>query len=139
MKRLVAFPLVIAMTAAAVAAPAFAEPEKKTELVALDGRQVDKMQLRDEFDAVWVVDTQRVLYRDDRRAYYLVTLKETCPSLGIRSKDFNFHPAWSWQLRTNFSYEIRPEVGSPCDVARIEKIDDARADPLRDAAHHRVW
>ncbi len=140
MKRLIAFPLVIAMTvAAALAAPAFAGPEMKTELVALDGSKVDKMKLRDDFDAVWVIDTQRVLYRDDRRAYYLVTLAEACPSLGIRSKEFSFHPAWSWQLRTNFSYEIRPEVGSPCDVSRIEKIDEAKADPIRDAAHHRVW
>jgi hypothetical protein len=139
MKKLVASSLVILMTAAVLAAPALAGPDKKTELVALDGKSVDTMRLRDDFDAVWVVDTQRVLYRDDRRAYYLVTLDEACPSLGIRSKEFSFHPAWSWQLRTNSAYEIRPYVGSACDVSRIEKIDEAKADPLRAAAHHRVW
>ena len=94
MKRLVAFPFAVVMAAVALAAPALANPEKKTELVddALDGSQVDKMRLRDDFDAVWVVDTQRVLYRDDRRAYYLVTLDAACPSLGIRSKEFRFPP-----------------------------------------------
>lgn len=139
MKGLIASSFVVLMTAATLAAPAVAGPEKKTELIALDGRSVDKMPLRDDFDATWVIDTQRVLYRDDRRAYYLVTLKDACPSLEIRSLGFAFHPAWSWQLRDNFAYEIRPQAGSRCDVARIEKMDDAKAEPLRDAAHHRVW
>lgn len=140
MKRLITFSLVTMMTAAAFTAPALAEPvKKKTELVALDGKSVDKMQLRDDFDATWVIDAQHVLYRDDRRAYYLVTLKEACPSLEIRSLGFSFHPGWSWQLRDNFAYEIRPEAGSRCDVAKIEKMDDAKAEPLREAAHHRVW
>jgi hypothetical protein len=139
MKKLVALSLMAALTSAALPAPVIGEPVKKTELVALDGKRVDDMPLRDDFDAAWVVDTQHVLYRDDRRAYYLVTLKEACPPLGIRSMDFNFHPGWLRQLRASDSYEIRPEAGSRCDVARIEKVDDAKADPLRDAAYRRAW
>jgi hypothetical protein len=139
MKKLIVVSLVALMGAAVLATPALAGPDKKTELVALDGKSVAKMPLRDDFDATWVLDTQRILFRDDRRAYYLVTLKEACPSLTIRSLNFSFHPGWSWQLRDDFSYEVRPQAGSPCDVARIEKMDDAKADPLRDAAHHRVW
>jgi hypothetical protein len=139
MKKLVVAVLMAALTSAALPAPVIGEPVKKTELVALDGRRVDDMQLHYDFDAAWVVDTQHVLYRDVRRAYYLVTLKEACPPLGIRSMDFNFYPGWSRQLRTSDSYEIRPEAGSRCDVARIENMDDAKADPLRDAARRRVW
>jgi hypothetical protein len=139
MKKLVALSLMAALASAALPAPVIGEPVEKTELVALDGRRVDDMPLRYDFDAVWVVDTQHVLYRDDHRAYYLVTLKAACPPLGIRSLGFNFHPGWSRQLRASDSYEIRPEAGSRCDVARIEKVDDARADPLREAAQRRAW
>lgn len=138
MKRLIALSLVAFTSAAALAVPALAEPAKKTELVAL-GANVDKIPLRYDFDAVWVVDTQNVLYRDDRREYYLVTLKESCEPLEMRSRSFDFHPGWVWELRDNRAYEVRPEGGSYCKVARIEKVDDTKATALRDSAHHRVW
>lgn len=140
MKRPIASSLVTLMTLAALAAaPALGQTEKKTQLVALDGAHVDRMQLLYDFDGVWVIDTQNILYRDDRRDYYLVTLKENCATLGIRSRSFEFFPAWSWMLRTNFSYEVRPQAGTPCDVARIEQLDKARAKPLRDKSLRRVW
>ena len=90
-------------------------------------------------NGVWVIDNQNILYRDDVRDYYLVTLDNACPTLDIRSREFSFHPAWSWQLRANFSYEVRPNAGSPCDVSRIAQIDDDKAVALRDAAQWRVW
>lgn len=140
MKRLITSSLITLMAAAALtAAPAMAEPDRKTELVALDGESVDLMRLRHDFDGVWVIDNQNILYRDDVRDYYLVTLGAACPTLDIRSRQFDFHPAWSWQLRANFSYEVRPSVGSACDVSTIAQIDDAKATKLRDSAQWRVW
>jgi hypothetical protein len=139
MKKLVVSSLAGLLAAVAVAAPATGELSRKTELVALDGKSVDRMQQRYGVDAVWVVDTQNILYRDDRNAYYLVTLKETCKSLGIRSLSFSFDPAWSWQLLSHRNYQVRPEAGSRCDVAKVAQIDEERADPLRETSHHRVW
>ncbi len=140
MTRLIAASLITLMTAAALtAAPAVGEPDRKTELVALNGESVDLMRLRHDFDGVWVIDNQNILYRDDVRDYYLVTLGEACPTLDIRSRQFAFHPAWSWQLRANFSYEVRPYAGSPCEVSRIAQIEDGKATTLRDAAQWRVW
>jgi hypothetical protein len=140
MKRLIASSLVTLMTAAALtAAPALGEPTRKTELVELDGKSVDRLQLRYDFEAPWVVDNQKILWRDTHRDYYLVTLKEVCEPLDIRSLNFSFFPAWSWQLLASHAYEVRPQAGAWCDVARIEQVDDARANALREAAQRRAW
>lgn len=136
MKRLIASSLVVLLTAAT---PALGEPVKQTELVELGGKSVDRMQLRYNFDAAWVVDNQNILYRDTFRDNYLVTLKEACQPLDIRRRDFKFHPSWAWQLRASHAYEVRPIAGVRCDVGKIEQIDDARADTLRDASLWRAW
>lgn len=140
MKRLIASSLVILIAAAPLAAaPSLAEPSAKTRLVALDGKSVDKMQLRHDFDAAWVIDNQNILYRDETRDYYLVTLKQACEPLDIRDRSFAFHPDSTWQLLATRRYQIRPSIGERCDVATVEQIDDARANPLRDASAWRVW
>ena len=138
MKRLIASSLVTLMTAAALAAPALGQSEKKTELVELDGKTVDSMPLRHNIDATWVVDTQNLLYRDTARDYYLVTLKQACRQLEVR-RGFSFHPSAIWQLRETRTYEVRPYAGEPCGVARIEQVDHARADTLREGALRRAW
>jgi hypothetical protein len=140
MKTLIASSLVILMTAAGLsAAPALGQPETKTQLVELDGTSVDSIQLRYDMDAGWVIDNQNILYRDTHRDHYLVTLKEACEPLDIRRRAFKFHPSWSWRLLASNTYEVRPRAGAYCDVARIEKVDDARAIALRDASSWRVW
>jgi hypothetical protein len=138
-KLIVSSLVTLIATAALAAAPALAQPETKTELVALDGKSVDIMQLRYDFDSAWVVDSQTILYRDLFRAYYLVKTKAACEQLTIKGRAFSFHPSWSWRLLSSNAYEVRPEAGPRCDVARIEQVDDTRADPLRDAALWRVW
>jgi hypothetical protein len=128
------------MTAAALAAPpALGQQEKKTELVDLDGKSVDKLQLRYDFDASWVIDNRSILYRDTHRDHYLVTLKEACEPLDIRRRSFKFFPSWSWRLLASNTYEVRPEAGPWCDVGRIEQVNDVRAATLRDAAQWRAW
>ena len=62
MKRFIA----AALACAALAGPAHAEPETKTQLAAVDGRNVETMRLRDGSTyATWVIDKQNVLSRDD--------------------------------------------------------------------------
>ncbi len=140
MKRLIASSLVaLATLAGAISMPAAADPEARTELVALDGTSVDKLRLRHGFDGVWVVDTQTILYRDTTRDYYVVSLKAACDSLSLRSRSFHFYPGWTWPLKAERSYEVRPQVGSSCDVAKIAQVDDAKADSLREASLRRVW
>lgn len=136
MKRFVA----AAVACVALAAPALGEPETKTQLVELDGKNVKSMRLREGSSySTWVVDNQNVLYRDDYRDFYLVTLKEACEPLGIRQRPFAFHPGAPWRLKATSTYEVRPSAGAPCEVARIARIDEARASPLRDASLWRFW
>lgn len=129
----------LAAIAGLSAAPAAGQPETKTTLITLDGTSVDRMQLRHDFNAAWVVNDQSILYRDVTLDYYLVTLSTSCKQIEVRGRSFNFHPALSWRLRSTSAYELRPEAGMPCDVSKIEQIDTARADTLRDAAQRRVW
>ena len=136
MKRLLASSLVALMTIAAP--PVLAESGRKTELVEL-GASVDRMQLRHDFDAGWVIDNQNILYRDVTRDHYLVTLREACKQLDVRGRRFSFFPSWSWQLLASNTYEIQPAAGQECDVARIEKVDAGRAKTLREAAERRIW
>ena len=137
MKRLTS--LATLMTAAALAAaPALGESARKTDLID-GGASVDRMQLRYEFDAGWVIDNQNLLYRDTSRDHYLVTLKEACKQLDNRGRRFNFFPSWSWQLLSTHTYEVRPRVGPECDIARIERIDEVKASALRDTAERRIW
>lgn len=139
MKKLIATSLAsLAVVGLVAAAPAQGQPQKKTELVRL-GKSVDRMSLLHDFDGLWVVDNQNLLYRDTSRDYYLVTLKEACEPLDIRRRGFEFRPADPWQLRASSTYEIRPQAGPWCNVARIELIEDARASELRDEAKWRAW
>lgn len=140
MRRLVASSLVILATIGGLAAaPAVGQPQKKTELVALDGNQVDRIPLRHEITSVWLVDAQNILYRDAMRAYYLVTLEAACEPLTIKGRDFSFHPGNTWVLRTDRTYEVRLEAGPRCGVAKIARVDRSQAEGLRDASLHRVW
>lgn len=136
MKKLVALSLVL--LASGVAAPATAEPDQKTELVRADGRRVDFMVLPYQFSDAWVIDTQNVLWRDDSRDYYLVTLQSECSQLEVR-RPFQFYPANPWRLSSDRSYELRPQVGPVCNVARVTQVDDARGAALRESALRRVW
>lgn len=142
MKTLIAATL-SAITAAALAAPAQsqapAQAPAKTRLVSLEGESVPHLSLLYDFDAVWVIDTQRILYRDVRRDYYLVTLKEACTPIASRARSFEFFPGWTTRLVASNSYEVRPEAGQPCAVAGVARITDANAAPLRNASLRRVW
>ena len=140
MKMMLASSLVALMaTAGLAAAPAWAGPETKTQLVTFDGKSVDSIQLRHDFNSVWVIDNQNILYRDDSRDYYLVTLREACQPLDIRNRRFSFHPATDWRLKASTGYEVRPYAGQPCDVAKIEQLEDDRAEPMRKSAAWRMW
>jgi hypothetical protein len=140
MKMRIASTLVSLMSAAAMlGAPALAEPEVKTQLVALDGKSVDVIQLRHDFNSVWVIDNRNVLYRDDSRDYYVVTLKEACEPLEIRDRRFSFYPEANWRLKASNTYEIHPLAGRRCSVGKIEQISDERAKPMRAAALWRMW
>lgn len=140
MKMRTASALVALVSSAAIlGAPALADPEPKTQLVTLDGKSVDVLQLRHDFNSTWVVDTRNILYRDDSRDYYLVTLKEECQPLSVRHQPFYFNPEPDWRVRASTRYEIRPRAGRPCDVAKIAVISDERAIPMRNAALWRMW
>lgn len=136
MKAMIALSLVgLAM---AFVAPAVGEPEQKTELVRADGQRVDVMPLYYQFSDTWVIDAQNVLWRDDSRDYYLVTLKDDCAQLEER-RPFQFHPGNPWRLSSDRSYEIRPQAGPFCKVSRITQVDDTRGAALRESALRRVW
>lgn len=137
--RLASLLVALAASTAFLAAPSLAGPEAKTQLVSLDGKSVETLQLRHDFNSAWVVDNQNILFRDDRRDYYLVTLKQACEPLEVRNRQFDFHPGWSWRLKSTSGYEIRPDAGRPCEVGQVAQIDDAQANPMRDAALWRVW
>lgn len=127
----------LALTTASIA-PASAETPRKTELVGIDGQSVDNIQLRHGFNAVWVVDTKNLLWRDDSRDHYLITLAKDCEQLA-RRRPFSFHPAESWELDSARSYQIRPLAGERCDVAKIAQVDDGKAATLRASALRRAW
>ncbi len=136
MKRSIA----AALACAALAGPARAEPQTKTQLVAIDGTRMESMRLRDGvMYSSWVIDNQNVLYRHEFRDYYLVTLKQACTPLEIRQRPFAFHPGAPWRLKATTSYEVRPESGVPCEVEKIAKIDKARASTLQTASLWRAW
>lgn len=138
MMKLIAMSVVAAVVVLG-AAPVVGQTAGKTELVSLGGASVEKMPLLHDFNAAWVIDTQNVLYRDNSRAYYLVTLKEACAPLENRSRSFDFFPGWTSLLQASRAYEVRPKDGERCSVAKIARLDNAKADPLRDAAMWRVW
>jgi hypothetical protein len=137
--RIASLLVTLATVAGVYAAPSFAEPEAKTQLVTLDGKSVETLQLRHDFNSAWVVDNQNILFRDDTRDYYLVTLKQACQPLEVRNRQFAFHPGWSWRLKSTSGYEVRPDAGRPCEVATVAQITDDKANPMRDAALWRVW
>jgi len=137
--RLASLLVTLTASAAFLAAPSFAEPETKTQLVTLDGKSVETLQLRHDFNSAWVVDNQNILFRDDTRDYFLVTLKQACEPLEVRNRQFVFHPGWSWRLKSTSGYEVRPDAGRPCEVATVAQIPDDKANSMRDAALWRVW
>ena len=136
MKRLVA--LSFAMFVAA-AAPAQAEPGRKTDLINTSGESVERIKLSYEFSEPWVIDNRNVLWRDSSQTYYLVTLSEPCAPLDIRGRSLSFSPASPWRLMDSHAYKIRPEAGAPCEVSRIEQMDEARGKAVRLTARWRVW
>ncbi len=93
MNRPVSSSLAALAAAAVLAAPALGEPVRKTELGDASGQPVDSLRLSYNFDAVWVVDNQNLLWRDESRDYYLVILNGACEQLDSRGRRFNFHPA----------------------------------------------
>jgi hypothetical protein len=130
---LASFALAGAALALAAAAPAVGQPEKKTELVELDGKAVDSMLLRYAFDATWAVDEQHILVRDTYRDHYLVTLKSECEKLEMQ-RGIKFFPALAGRIRASLRYEVRDPVGQPCDITRVEQIDQERANELKAAS-----
>ena len=133
MKKLIGLSVAsLAAVGLVTAAPAMGQPEKKTELVEL-GKSVDTLLLRYGFEATWVVDSQNILLRDTYRDHYLVTLKDGCDALVDIKRSFKFFPELSGSLRAGRTYEVRNSVGAPCDIAKVEQIDDARAAELRAA------
>ena len=119
---------------------------RKTDLIDIDGKRVDSLPLRYGIDETWVIDNRNILYSDTSRGHYLVTLEEACKQLDTRSRSFNFFPSWSLRLLASKTYEVRHDsglgsggaTGRPCGVDRIARIDDARANTLRDAAQRRA-
>lgn len=138
--RIAATALGLAMLAGAPAlAEPEAKPETKTALVSNQGQRVNALPLKYEFAAAWVVDTQRVLYLDSSRSYYLVTTEEACSPLGIKGRSVAFFPDAGWRLRETRSYELRPQAGQPCRVSQIAKLHASDAQHLRSDAMHRLW
>lgn len=138
MKKLIASSLAAAMLALSSALPALGEPERKTDLVELGGKSVDRIQLRHDIDGVWVIGNQAILYRDTARDHYLVTFKAACKPIE-RRQGFAFSPAPTWQLQSQAVYKVRFQAGAPCDVAKVEQVDAARADALHAEATRRAW
>lgn len=124
MKRL----LIAGACLAMLAAPA-AMAEPRTELVK-DGKAVNNMLLRYKFDAVWVVDAERILSRDVNFDHYLVTLDKPCNWL-LLQKEFYFYPMGD-RLRQSLPYDIRDDENPNCNVKRIETIDRQTAQTLRE-------
>lgn len=140
MKKLIAASLVtLTMVAGLAVAPAIGDPSRKTELVELGGKSVDRLVIPYAMDAAWLVDNKNILYRDDHRDNYLVTLKVECSQLEVRGRSFSFHPAGAPSLQASRAYEVRPDAGQWCDVAKVEQVDDAKADAMREAAFRRIW
>lgn len=140
MRVLVASTLAAIMVVAAfITAPASGEPATKTELVNQSGQSVAKIVLQHDFNSLWYIDNRNLLWRDNSRTYYLVTLKQACTPLDIRGRSLRFRPEAQWQLLSTRSYEIRPEAGEDCAIARIEQMNDARGDAVRATTQWRIW
>lgn len=137
MKRLIA--LLLAPFAAALSvSPSLAQQPVKTELVDINGERTDRLLLRYNIDATWVIDDRNILYRDTSRGHYLVTLREACERITVR-KPFTFQPADPWRLSEDHPYEIQPWAGSACAVGRIEQVNRETAERLHESAMRRVW
>jgi len=130
MKRFIAPVIAIAVAAGFVAAPVVAQGDTKTVLVEKGGAQVDTMLLRYPFDATWVIDDTHILMRDTYREHYLITLKAPCKKLEMQ-RGIQFVPALSGRIKASLTYEARDTAGPPCDLTRVEQIEDAKAAELR--------
>jgi hypothetical protein len=132
MKSLVASLVVsAAVLAGAAVAPAIAQEGKRTELVNEKGESVDALLMRYAFDATWVIDAKRILIRDTFRDHYLVSLKDDCAKLVEMQRGFTFVPALTGWVRDGVVYEVRDKVSAPCDIVKIEQINDEKAASLR--------
>jgi hypothetical protein len=129
MKRFIAPVIAIALAAGPVAS-ALAQAAPKTVLVELDGTQVDTMLLRYPFDATWVIDETHILMRDTYRQHYLITLEAPCKKLEMQ-RGIKFVPALSGRIKASLTYEARDKAGPPCDLTRVEQIENTKAAELR--------
>lgn len=120
--------LVAAACAAMFALPAGAA-ERKTDLVE-DGKPVETMSLRDDFNATWVLDQTRVLMRDTYFKNYLITLAKPCvwlqPSVG-----FSINPVLKPRARASLDYVIRDGAHEDCRIARVETVEAKAAQEMR--------
>ncbi len=114
---------------ATMIAPAAAGPERRTEMVD-DGKAVDSLLLRYNFDATWVLDAQKIMLRDTYRDHYLLTLKKPCGWIEL-SNPFTFFPALRDRVRASLRYDVRDNLHAICDIAKIEKISSQTAKELR--------
>jgi hypothetical protein len=131
MRRFIAPVIAIAVAAGfAAGAPALAQGETKTVLVEKDGTEVRTMLLRYPFEATWVIDDTHILMRDTYRDHYLITLKAPCQKLEMQ-RGIQFVPSLSGRIKASLTYEARDKAGPPCDLSRVEQIEDAKAIELR--------
>jgi hypothetical protein len=116
--------------ASMLAAPAFAEPTRVTEMIDKDGQQVSSLNLRYQYDATWRLNASNVLLRNTRQEYVLVTFARPCNELDI-PRPATFIPALLGRVYASQSYEVRDsERGAPCDIKSVrfvENRDAARA------------
>lgn len=129
MRRFIA-PVITAAMAAGSVSPALAQGETKTVLVEKDGTEVRTMLLRYPFEATWVIDETHILLRDTYRDHYLITLKEPCKKLEMQ-RGIRFIPALAGRIKASITYEARDKVGPPCDLTRVEQIEQEKAAELR--------
>ena len=95
-----------------------------------DGAEVRTMLLRYPFEATWVIDDTHILLRDTYRDHYLITLKAPCQKLEMQ-RGIEFVPNLAGRVKASLTYEARDRVGPPCELSRVEQIEDAKAIELR--------
>lgn len=113
----------VAMAAAAAlaGAAAFAQSERRTDMIDEGGKAVDSLLLRYHFDAMWALDTSHILLRDTYRDHYLLTLAKPCEKLNM-DRGVAFVPNLNGRVRASISYEVRDPVAAPCDIASIRQV-----------------
>jgi hypothetical protein len=128
MKAIAAAILIATATTAATTTAMAQAPS--TVLVNEDGEVVDTLLLRYSFDAMWALDTQRILLRDSYRDHYLLTLDAPCEKLDM-DRSVTFVPPLTGRIKASLTYEARDKAGPPCDIAKVEWIGKEQAAALR--------